>query len=121
MMRKTVLVLIAAALAVALAGCSTQEDNTAVDAAASIVLDVRTPEEFAAGHLVGAVNIDFTADDFEQRIAELDPNGSYLIYCRSGNRSAQALTRMQALGFTDLTDLGSKESASSATGLDIVQ
>jgi rhodanese-related sulfurtransferase len=86
-----------------------------------MVIDVRTPEEYAAGHLDGAVNIDITAADFDQRVAALDPTGTYLIYCRSGNRSAQAVERMRAVGLVDLTDLGSVEGASNATGLTVLR
>ncbi len=63
-----------------------------------VLLDVRTPAEFAEGHLEGAVNIDFQAPDFEQRVRELDPAGEYLVYCRSGNRSGQAVQVMAAAG-----------------------
>jgi rhodanese-related sulfurtransferase len=82
---------------------------------------VRTPEEFAAGHLDGAVLVDIKDASFDARIAELDPSMSYVVYCRSGNRSAQAVERMKAAGFGNLSDLGSLENASSQTGIAIVQ
>jgi rhodanese-related sulfurtransferase len=82
---------------------------------------VRTPEEFAAGHLGGAVLVDIKDASFDARIAELDPSLSYVVYCRSGNRSAQAVERMKAAGFGNLSDLGSLENASSQTGIAIVQ
>ena len=63
------------------------------------IIDVRTPGEFASGHLENAVNIDFRNDDFQQKIAELDRNESYLIYCKSGGRSGQALDLMKELNF----------------------
>jgi len=66
-----------------------------------VVLDVRTPEEFAQGHLEGALNIDVSAPDFADRVGELDRAATYAVYCRSGNRSATALAEMAALGFTD--------------------
>lgn len=120
-----------ASLAVAplvLASCASSSGSAAPDpaaanavAAGATIIDVRTPAEFADGHLDGAVNIDVQASDFDQRISELDPDGTYLIYCRSGNRSAVAVDRMGALGFGDLSDLGSVAEASSATGVAVVR
>lgn len=73
---------------------------------ARTVIDVRTPEEFASGHVTGAVNIPVEAADFSDRIAELDPKASYLVYCRSGRRSAIAADIMAQAGFTDVVDAG---------------
>lgn len=86
----------------------------------AIIIDVRTPEEFAAGHLDGAVLIDIKDASFDSKISSLDPNANYIVYCRSGNRSAQAVTRMREAGIANITDLGSLENASSATGVAIV-
>lgn len=69
------------------------------------VIDVRTPEEFAAGHIEGAVNIDIASPDFASQIGALDPKKSYAVYCRSGNRSGVATTQMVDDGFTSVTDL----------------
>jgi phage shock protein E len=69
------------------------------------VIDVRTPEEFAAGHVEGALLIDVSTPDFAARIAALDPEGEYLVYCRSGNRSAQAVATMRDTGL-DVEDGG---------------
>jgi phage shock protein E len=89
-------------------------------AADVVIIDVRTPEEFAAGHLEGAVNIDVSASDFDAVVSELDTDGSYAVYCRTGNRSAQAAERMAGLGFDDVIDLGSLEEAEAATGIALV-
>jgi len=70
-----------------------------------VVLDVRTPEEFAEGHLEGAVLVDFYAADFAEQLAALDTDVPYLVYCRSGNRSGQALGVMEQLGFTSAVDV----------------
>lgn len=70
-----------------------------------IVLDVRTPEEYVTGHLQGARNIDFRAGDFVEKIQALDKNVPYAIYCRTGNRSGQALETMRSLGFTSVVNL----------------
>jgi len=95
------------------------EQPVAVDAA-TIVIDVRTPEEFSQGHLDGAVNLDVEGGAFEQGLTELDPAGSYIVYCRSGRRSAHAAALMAERGFADVVDLGSLEQAASATGLPLV-
>lgn len=70
-----------------------------------VVLDVRTPEEFAEGHLDGAVLLDFYEPDFADRLAELDPDVPYVLYCRSGNRSGQARAMMDELGFSSVADV----------------
>ena len=62
-----------------------------------VILDVRTPEEFAAGHIAGAKNVDFFGDDFEKQIAALDPASPVLVHCAAGNRSAQAVKKIEAL------------------------
>jgi len=71
----------------------------------TIVLDVRRPEEIAQGKIDGAVALDYTADDFKDRIAILDKTKKYLVYCRSGGRSAKSCDVMKDEGFTQLIDL----------------
>lgn len=70
-----------------------------------VVLDVRTPEEFAEGHLANAINIDFQSGNFANEISKLDKGTTYAVYCRSGNRSGQAVKVLADLGFTDLYDM----------------
>lgn len=70
-----------------------------------VVLDVRTPEEFAASHIEGAILVDIAEPDFADRIAELDRDAPYLLYCRSGNRSQAARELMDQLGFVDVADV----------------
>lgn len=70
-----------------------------------IVLDVRTPGEFAQGRLANAINIDFQSGYFEEEVSKLDKNATYAVYCRSGNRSGQAVKIMADLGFTDMYDM----------------
>lgn len=70
-----------------------------------VVIDVRTPEEFAAGHVEGAANIDVQAPGFDDEIAALDTDVDYVVYCRSGNRSAAAAERMRDAGL-DVLDGG---------------
>ena len=117
-------VLIVAAAAMLVGACSGGESNDSEDAVVvqsdAIIIDVRTPEEFAAGHLEGAVLIDIKDASFDSKIAALDPDASYIVYCRSGNRSAQAVERMRGAGIDDITDLGSLENASAVVGRAIV-
>ena len=75
-------------------------------AAGATLIDVRTPEEFASGHLAGALNIDLSSSTFDQEIATLDADSTYVVYCASGNRSTTAIGRMADLGFVDLLNGG---------------
>jgi phage shock protein E len=70
------------------------------------VVDVRTPEEFDAGHLDGAVNIDYQHDDFAQLVGELPKDVPYVVYCASGRRATGAVEQMRDLGFTDVVNGG---------------
>ena len=79
--------------------------STAMKRPGTIVLDVRTPAEYASGHLAQAQNIDIEASSFTSQIAALDKNATYAVYCRSGNRSGTALEQMTAAGFTHVYDL----------------
>ena len=71
-----------------------------------VVIDVRTPAEFAGGHVAGAENIDFAAPDFRRRIDRLERNKTYYLYCRSGNRSGTAMKIMKEMGFPDVHNVG---------------
>lgn len=71
-----------------------------------VLLDVRTPKEFDAGHLAGAVNENFHAGEFEQKLARFDRAKTYLVYCQSGARSRKTLALMQRLGFKQVYMLG---------------
>jgi len=77
------------------------------------VIDVRTPEEFAAGHVDGATRIGLADPDFAAQIAELDPAANYVVYCRTGNRSAQAATEMRVVGL-DVYDGGGLDDMATA-------
>ena len=88
----------------------------------SLILDVRTPAEVAEGHLAGALFVDFLADDFKEKVVELDKSADYILHCRSGNRSGQAVVIMADLGFTGtLVNGGSLEDAAASTGIEIVK
>ena len=108
-----------------IAGCHHQESRsvTAVEAQSAVshvdpagaeqlitqgsvvILDLRTPGEFAAGRLAGARNLDFRAADFEQQLAKLDRKPSYLIHCASGRRTTSALASFERLGFRSVIHL----------------
>ena len=114
--RRAVAVALAVALSTAaLSACSSESgavtDVSVGDAATVLeepgitVIDVRTPSEYAAGHLQGAVNIDVNGTTFDSQLAELARDGTYFVYCQSGNRSAVAGDRMAQLGFTEIYNL----------------
>jgi rhodanese-related sulfurtransferase len=85
-----------------------------------VLIDVRTMEEFAEGHLEGALNLNVEDGTLEAALAGLDPDASYQVYCRSGRRSAIAYDLMKANGFEDVADLGSVEEAAATTGLPVI-
>lgn len=118
---KKIFALIAVAIVAtfALAACSSAEPITV--GKDTIIIDVRTPAEYSEGHLDGAVNIDIEADNFGAILGQLPTDGEYVVYCRSGNRSARAVEIMKASGFTNVTDAHGINDASSATGIAIVQ
>ena len=70
-----------------------------------VVLDIRTPEEFADGHIAGARNLDFYEPDFAASLDTLDKDLPYFVYCRSGNRSSSAIETMKDLGFAEVYEL----------------
>jgi phage shock protein E len=71
----------------------------------NVVLDVRTPAEFAAGHIPGAIHIDVNGPDFDKKVAALDKSKVYLVHCAAGVRSAKACTAMNKLDFKSLFNL----------------
>lgn len=70
-----------------------------------VIIDVRTPEEYANGHIEKAINLDFYSETFKDELDQLDRDKVYLIYCRSGNRSGQALNIMAELGFSEVYNM----------------
>lgn len=105
-------------LAVGLGACAETgavTDPVLVDAAAAatliaetadlVVLDVRTAAEVAEGVIPDAIHIDWNSPDFADKVAGLDRDVPYLVYCRSGNRSQGAVATMADLGFTQVHEL----------------
>lgn len=113
-----------------LAGCSSSSasvENVSADqfltASAepgTVVVDVRTPAEFAAGHVDGAVNIDVESGNFASEIAALPKDTTYAVYCRSGRRSTLATDQMAEAGFTSLVNLQGGVADLQAAGAPIV-
>ena len=103
-------------LAIALAACSSTATTTLVDAQTAddlihneqglVVMDIRTPEETAGGTLPNAIELDFYSDGFRSELDALDRAVPYLVYCRSGNRSSEAVSVMADLGFERIYELG---------------
>ncbi|MEL7561708.1 rhodanese-like domain-containing protein [Dehalogenimonas sp. 4OHTPN] len=140
-MRKFIVVITVIVLAAAFAGCSDEplitvpgqviKEISAAEAYAMvqqnagkadfIILDVRTPAEFAAGHLAGAILIDFNAGSFRTEVENLDKSKRYLVYCRTSNRSGQAVAVMKELGFKEVYDMDGGIVAWEAAGYPTVQ
>ena len=87
----------------------------------TIIIDVRTPAEYAEGHVEGAINLDLESGQFEAELPNLDPALPYIVYCRSGRRSGVAAEIMKSSGFTQITDYQTLENAANNTGLPIIE
>ncbi len=70
-----------------------------------LLIDVRTPGEYASGHLENSVNIDYKADNFKELIAALDTNQDVYVYCKVGGRSNNSAKMMEKMGFKKIYDL----------------
>jgi len=70
------------------------------------LIDVRTPEEFSKGHLLNSKNIDWNGNDFQSQISTIDKTKPVFIYCLSGGRSGSAASKMRAMGFAEVYELG---------------
>ena len=115
-MKKAVALAVVAIAAIGLlAGCSSSNEATkkvdpvefseVIAQPGVIILDVRTPEEFNAGHIPNAININVAGVDFASEVSKLDKNATVAVYCQSANRSAVATNEMAELGFTDMYDM----------------
>jgi|SRR5690554_949195 len=86
-----------------------------------ILLDVRTPEEFAEGHLKGAINIDFYATDFQQQLAHLNPHQRYMVYCAVGGRSGKTGQMMEEMGFREVYNVTEGFAELSTKGIPVTE
>jgi rhodanese-related sulfurtransferase len=87
----------------------------------AIVLDVRTPEEFAKGHIAGATLLDFKSPGFAAGLEKLDKKKTYLVHCAVGGRSAKACLQMHDLGFVRVFNLEGGLQAWQAAGKPVVK
>jgi len=71
----------------------------------AVVIDVRTPSEFASGHLAGALNINWNGESFEEHAGLLDKSAPVFVYCRSGGRSNSAAEKLREMGFSQVFDM----------------
>ena len=85
------------------------------------IIDIRTPEEYAAGHLEDSTLIDYYAENFKAELGKLDRVKSYLIYCRTANRSGQARDIMKGMGFLSVYNMEGGIVAWQAAGYAVVQ
>ncbi len=144
MTRRLTALLAAGALALGLAACSSSDGvslesgptaSAAPEVAAALdpadfaaaakrpgttLIDVRSAQEFADGHLPGAINMDVEDPGFAQQVAALDPAGSYALYCHSGNRSGVAKDYLVSQGFSTVYDLAGGIEAWDSEGGEIV-
>ena len=72
----------------------------------AILVDVRTPEEYNAGHLQYSKNIDYKNEDFKNQIVKLDKTKPVYLYCRSGNRSGKSADILKKSGYTTVYNIG---------------
>ena len=130
-MRLLRFVLVWSCAAVAACGCacgntekvsdgSQAEQPAPIDMSSVILLDVRSPEEYASGYLQGALNIPH--DRIEAEIAAVVPDKSaqVILYCRSGRRANTALETMRAMGYANVSNYGGLEDAQERLGLPVM-
>ena len=86
-----------------------------------VIIDVRTPAEFTDGHIENAINIDFRSEGFKDSINKLDKSKTYLVYCRTANRSRSAVNIMEELDFNKIYHMLGGIVQWEATGFPIVK
>lgn len=102
-------------IALSLFGCTKKEglqnlaatefQNELKSAEPGQILDVRTSDEYANGHIEGAILADITSDAFQNAVAKLDKSKTVYVYCLSGSRSSSAAGQLQAMGFKSVVNL----------------
>ena len=85
----------------------------------AVLIDLRTSDEMKKGYIKGAVHIDYLAKDFDEKMAKLDKNKTYYVYCQSGGRSADAAEYMEKQGFKRVFNLEKGFSDWSSKGLPV--
>jgi rhodanese-related sulfurtransferase len=86
-----------------------------------VILDVRTPGEFAGGHLEKAINLDVYSPTFKSNLEGLDRNKTYIIYCHTGSRGSAVLRTMTAMGFEKIYNVSGGTIAWQKAGLPLVK
>ena len=129
---KTLFIAVAMVGAPLLSSCAPQEMVQAqsiktIDAASAnkivaenpniTIIDVRTPEEYAGGHVPNAVNIDFKSPEFAQGLKRLPTDKPYIVYCRTGHRSGLSMDAFKQLGFKHVYNVAGGITAWQGTGL----
>lgn len=97
------------------------EQSAKPDSSAAVLLDVRSPEEYASGYLQGARNIPHDRIGTEIAAVVPDKSAQVILYCRSGRRANTALEVMRAMGYTDVSNYGGLEDAQERLGLPVVK
>jgi thioredoxin 1 len=130
-----IIILFALMLSTTLGACQSNGGNGAVStvsvsdfqgkltasAKGAQLVDVRTPEEYADGHLKGSVNININSGDFEQQLGKLNKDVPVFVYCRSGGRSARAASKMESMGFKKVYNMDGGITAWGSAGKPVEQ
>lgn len=98
---------------------SPEDFQTRLEAGEGVLLDVRTPDEYKAGHLPTSENLDYFGKQFEQELEKLDKEKTYFIYCRSGKRSGKTAAMMKKIGLQKVYDMKGGFLAWQAAGLPV--
>lgn len=96
-----------------------EEAQKIIQSGKAMVIDVRTPSEFADGHIPGAKNFDIYDSNFENEIHALQPGAIYIVNCQSGGRSSKACAKMQELGLVGAMNLDGGITAWKKAGLPV--
>ncbi|KAA5541214.1 rhodanese-like domain-containing protein [Adhaeribacter rhizoryzae] len=86
-----------------------------------VLLDVRTPQEYAGGHLKNAHNLNYNAPDFADKLAKFDKTKPYLVYCAVGGRSSKAAQLMQQMGFKQVINVSEGYASLKNAGMVVVE
>ena len=101
-------------------GTAPEEQPVKVDLNTFVLLDVRSPEEYASGYLQGAQNIPHDRIGAEIAAVVPDKSAQVILYCRSGRRANTALETLRAMGYTNVSNYGGLEDAQERLGLPVV-
>ncbi|HHB51872.1 MAG TPA: rhodanese-like domain-containing protein [Saprospiraceae bacterium] len=93
--------------------------NSEIGKEGTVLIDVRTPKEFASGHIKGAKNMNLFDPSFASQIGKLDKSKTYLLYCRSGNRSGKAMGTMKSIGISKIYNLAGGMGAWGRAGMPV--